>query len=343
LIVSLLTLGGCTHLQLQRNTIDQGSTLSDIQYQQVLDNLALFSCDPYALAWHVKVTGGLVQVADQGSGGLLPSGVRKPLVAPTLSLARNVVGQWNVDTVIESDDLELLQLAYQKAVFPDDPGREIKKEIVEKICELCGAFHIVLARDVAMEIIATAKLGASNERLEKLKQIELRLNDLYRRVDELAQQNGDTPLPAGDGPGHAGHDADIRAAKRQIVELLAGISKQSYLPGGAGEKPSRGPTTIEQAEDKVQALVDLVTESPDELNQFSTPWLHHGCKHDVPECACYVGHYRGCQGECYVWVTPERAKTLRDFILIVLNLVPPDAQEMTLPKLGVGAANSPNF
>ncbi len=138
LIFLLLTLCGCTHIKLQRNTIHQGSTVPEIQYQQVLDNLALFACDPNAMAWHVKVTGGVVQVADQGGAAVVPSNVRVPLLAPNLAFTRNVLGQWNVDTVIESDDLELLQIAYQKAVNPADEGGEIKKHAFEKICELCA-------------------------------------------------------------------------------------------------------------------------------------------------------------------------------------------------------------
>ena len=66
-----------------------------------------------------------------------------------------------------------------------------------------------------------------------------------------------------------------------------------------------------------------------------------GCKKDVPKCVCYVGKYCGCQGECYAWVTPEQTKILRDFTLLILALVPPDVQEVSSPRLGVGAAFSP--
>ena len=64
-VIPLLALCGCTQVQLQKHTVRQGATLPEVQYQQVLDNLAMFACNPNSLAWHVKVTGGLVQVADQ--------------------------------------------------------------------------------------------------------------------------------------------------------------------------------------------------------------------------------------------------------------------------------------
>jgi hypothetical protein len=34
---------------------------------------------------------------------------------------------------------------------------------------------------------------------------------------------------------------------------------------------------------------------------------------------------------------------LRDFTLLILSLAPPDVQEMSMPRLGVGAAFSPSF
>ncbi|MGN6136329.1 MAG: hypothetical protein ACTHOU_17735, partial [Aureliella sp.] len=40
LSIALLFLNGCQHLQLRRITTRQASTLSDLQYRQVLDNLA---------------------------------------------------------------------------------------------------------------------------------------------------------------------------------------------------------------------------------------------------------------------------------------------------------------
>ena len=98
---------------------------------------------------------------------------------------------------------------------------------------------------------------------------------------------------------------------------------------------------IEQAEGKIKSLVDLVTDRGEQPNPFATSWICHGCKGDVPRCACNVGHYKGCEGDCYVWVLPEHAKTLRDFTLIVLSLVPPDAQDVSLPRLGVGAVFAP--
>ncbi len=53
LALSLLTAGGCrTHLSLRDNTLATTETLTDLNYQQVLDNLARFVANPlgHALA-----------------------------------------------------------------------------------------------------------------------------------------------------------------------------------------------------------------------------------------------------------------------------------------------------
>jgi hypothetical protein len=340
-VITVLALCGCTQVQLQKHAVRQGATLPDLQYQQVLDNLALFTCDPNALAWHVKVTGGLVQVADQGNASVVPSAVTNPFLAPNAGLSRNVLGQWNVDAVIESDDLELLHLAYQKAVNPLDANREIKKGVFEKICELASTFQIALAQDVSDEMIETFQIGVNGPRTQKLSVVKARLAPLYRRIDELHASGVAFDPKAETGAIQPPSTTEIMATKREIVQLIASLCKQPFLAAGPLDKPPRGPLTTEQAEDKISALVDLVSDRGEEPNKFASPWVGHGCKKDVPDCACYVGHHCGCQGDCYAWVMPEQMKTLRDFTLLILALVPPDVQEAALPRLGVGAAFSP--
>jgi hypothetical protein len=57
---------GCTHAQLARSTVNQASTLTDLQYQQVLDNIAMFVKNPYTVPWHVVPVVGTAQVTDTG-------------------------------------------------------------------------------------------------------------------------------------------------------------------------------------------------------------------------------------------------------------------------------------
>ena len=46
LAVGLACLTGCTTGRLRQRTINQGSTLPELQYQQVLNNLAAFDVNP---------------------------------------------------------------------------------------------------------------------------------------------------------------------------------------------------------------------------------------------------------------------------------------------------------
>ncbi len=64
-IVALVSAFGCTHRVLMRSMVHQASTVMDIEYQMVLDNIAMFECNPSALPWHVRIKDGVVQVNDQ--------------------------------------------------------------------------------------------------------------------------------------------------------------------------------------------------------------------------------------------------------------------------------------
>jgi hypothetical protein len=342
-LVLMLALCGCTHIKLQGKTISQGSTLSQLQYQQVLDNIAMFACDPNSLAWHVKVTGGVVQVSDQGNAAVVPAAVGSAQLAPNIGGSRNILEQWNLDTVIESDDLTLLQLAYQKAVDPADAERRIKKEVYENICELSSNFQIVLSREISAEMIGTFKINVPAEQQARLNKIEAGLVELYKRAEELSANEADADRQTPEGPGGSAVHTELANVKHEIIKLTSTTIDQPFMSAGSSERPRHSATVIEQAEEKIKRLVELVSERSGEPNVFSLPWIGQGCKKDVPKCACYVGHYRGCKGDCYVWVMPEHAKTLRDFTLTILSLVPPDAQDVTPQRLGVGAAFSPGI
>jgi hypothetical protein len=68
-ILGLACLTGCTTGRLRQRTINQGSTLPELQYQQVLDNLARFATHPESLPWHVNLKEGTSQLTDSLSGG----------------------------------------------------------------------------------------------------------------------------------------------------------------------------------------------------------------------------------------------------------------------------------
>jgi len=335
---------GCTSMRLERRTISQGSTLTDLQYDQVLNNLAMFACNPNSLAWHIRLNGGVVQLADQGQGFIGANLGGPGSVAPNIGLQANVVHQWNVDPVIEADDLELLQLAYRKAINPADADGSIRREAYDKIAELSAGYHIALTREVAFDMIETMSQSADSKKMAKLERIKAALEKLYTEIEEIsetAQSYEDIEESA-----HAHHHlTKLEFLKEEIIRLTHETGDEAVEPVGAYYHPGRNVGLVDQAQDKIEALVKLVDDDNGlgEPNPFAMPWICGGSKKDVPRCACLVGHYHGCGCDCYVWVKPENAKTFRDFVLIILSLVPQDAQEALQTPSGVGAANSPSF
>lgn len=314
-----------------------------MQRQQVLDNLAMFACDANALAWHLKITGGVVQLADQGQGFIGANLGGPGVVAPNVGLQRNVLGQWNVDPTIESDELQLLQIAYRKAVDPLDADGSNKRTAYGEICELANDYHIALARHVALDILDTMQQSAGGAQFERLELLRGELIGLYDEIDELSLKvDPYNPDKFAAGGGEVHNKVDF--LKEQVIRLLYEVRQSSVEQVRAYHRPGRNVGLVEQVEDKIEALVKLFEEHNDGApNPFAMPWLCQGGKGDVPACACLVGKYRGCGCECYVWITPENMQQFSDFVLIVLALAPPTSQETSPFPAGFGAANNPNF
>ena len=134
LLAAVLVTCGCTHLKLARSTLRQGSTLPDLHFQQVVDNLALFAANPDALAWHLKLKGGTVQITDL-EAGVVGYDFRSDLTGlPGVNGQRTVLGQWDVEPATDADELEVLQLAYKKAVQPGN--KDLDAEIRSQMWQL---------------------------------------------------------------------------------------------------------------------------------------------------------------------------------------------------------------
>jgi hypothetical protein len=127
-VVGLFT--GCrTHLSLRDNTLRTTSTLTDLNYQQVLDNLARFHDNPATMPSFAVVNAGTVNVADQQSfnanatytptltfGQQIGSGL--PILSLLLNPSgqRNVTENWSLSPVTDIDNLRRIRCAYQLLV-----------------------------------------------------------------------------------------------------------------------------------------------------------------------------------------------------------------------------------
>lgn len=381
ILAALAALGtGCTHVALERRTVKQASTLTDLQYQQVLDNAAMFACNPDALAWHLKLVGGSVQVTDQGTAelgagfGAVLEARTGSVFSPTLTAQRGVVGQWNGVPAVDSDELELLQLAYQKAVHPLDEDGRIRQQIYNKICELSVSYNVLLTQETINKLIGTMKpvVNPKTGKLETDEELKTRRWELMRKNEQLhkdleKQLEGLSRLAvAPSEPEVRAYQARIqaldestarerltrerqqekdrlvtvqRATEDQIVKLTREICDLPYIP----RYPITGRTEHNVHEvDQVQAKIKTLLELADDP-KYMTPWVCVGGKKDVPKCVCYVGRYRNCGCECYVWVPPEQRAILRDFTLAVLSLAPTERQDSPGFLPGGGITFSPTI
>ena len=320
LIICAACATGCTHAQLKRSTLRQGGTVADLQYQQVLTNLATYACNFESLPWHVKLNGGVIQVTDQGGGAF---GAELPTEGPSLFLPsasgqRTVVGQWDVEPATEPDELEHLRLAYQLALKPGDP--ELRKEVYQAIGELSVEYRVLPSEKTLAEVfrlLGDPDPSAGGEAGRAAKLAELR--EAYRAAREEAF------LPP----------KERKRARKLLAELHEWVAEGHLKLGPEEVAASHNLAEIEQVTEKIEKLQELL-ENP----QFQSPWVVVGCKKDVPACGCPVGRYKGCHGECHAWVMPENYKTLREFTLIVLALAPKDRQELSPggPVYSAGAA-----
>jgi hypothetical protein len=134
----MVTATGCTATRLQHRTAHLGATLPELQYQQVLDNLAQFADNPGAMPWHVNIREGTTQVTDSLSGGGAVDLGPPTNWLPQLFGSRTAVAQWGMSPVIDPIELKLLRVAYRRAVgmdeMPDDDtmqdlGHELKAQV----------------------------------------------------------------------------------------------------------------------------------------------------------------------------------------------------------------------
>jgi hypothetical protein len=235
LLLVILTSEGCTAAQLRVTTVNQGSTLSDIQYQMVLRNLATFAENPSAVPWHLSVTLGTSQVTDSGTGhvGLLwnfPRHVSDQLFTfnPTASASRTVVQQWSTNPIVHTDALKLLQMAYRRAYGSQEmPDAKLLDD---------------LTHDLKKQVLSTEDL-----RTESLLFYQSRYAKLQKSYDALRRGTSSTVGEQSVMPSGVGPDAllDIRSPLARevarevndIVEDLQSVPTGWFGVGGKHDVP----------------------------------------------------------------------------------------------------------
>lgn len=117
-VLSTLVEGCATPAALRRQTVHQGDTVADIHQQQVLDNLAKFIVDPYAVPSFAVAASGAANVDDQCSAGLGLDWMNVGFDSASLSLGgqRSQGTSWVTTPVTDPRKLELMRCAYQRVL-----------------------------------------------------------------------------------------------------------------------------------------------------------------------------------------------------------------------------------
>jgi hypothetical protein len=129
---------GCTSNRLRDRVVNQTGTLTDLQYKQVLGNLARLHTDPFALPSQSNLHDGTAQL--QTNAGANITLFRSSMLPPSLNGSRTIVEQWSVRPVTDDTALKLLRLAYQRALgmpvslvteegLANDLAHDLKKQI----------------------------------------------------------------------------------------------------------------------------------------------------------------------------------------------------------------------
>jgi len=129
----VMGLVGCQHAHLRHNTVHQAQTLAEIYEQQVLDNLAKTVHDAHALPYFAYPEDGTSRITDTAS-----------IAATPFSNFTNVFGingtragleQWGLIPVADPDKLQLMQCAYQRAIYGQPLSDCVKCCALEKTFE----------------------------------------------------------------------------------------------------------------------------------------------------------------------------------------------------------------
>ena len=117
-IVVISQLSGCMSQQLRFTARRTVNALPDLQYQQVVDNLAKIASNPGFLPYLAVAGQGSVQVTDNGNSTLGLNMASKAFGPGSLSLgtSRNVTGTWSLGTITSPEKIRSMQTVYLRAL-----------------------------------------------------------------------------------------------------------------------------------------------------------------------------------------------------------------------------------
>jgi hypothetical protein len=122
LLAAIVVSAGCTHIQLRRNTVNQMSTVHELQQQQVLDNLAMFVHNRNSYPYFSIVVQGTSTLTDTGTLAVTDAWARTgghllySALGANPTASRAAAEAWTINPINDSVKLTLMRCCYQRAV-----------------------------------------------------------------------------------------------------------------------------------------------------------------------------------------------------------------------------------
>jgi hypothetical protein len=123
----LVASSGCTTLSLERHTLAQAKTVSDVRYEETLQNLAMIADDPAALPVYSSIYAGTSQVTDTWQFGESTVWVRKKFMSSATNgfltetasplLSRSVTDNWSLDPILAPEKIEAMRCACRWVIY----------------------------------------------------------------------------------------------------------------------------------------------------------------------------------------------------------------------------------
>jgi hypothetical protein len=334
LMAACLFIAGCTNNQLRRSTVGQAMTLNDIQHQQVMQNLASFAANEYALPRHVTLHDGTAQITDNGSI------IGQVITGRFLNIGaqRTVVDQWSMLPVTNDVSLRVLKIAYRRALgssenlYSDDLANDFAHEIKKQTYQLDDLRTLVANAQLKEQLEKQLKAIGGNATVDA--QIPRTTHDQSYTTDELGNRiprtNARTVIEHRPIAGIT--HASAAGVRNEFQRVISGNNIRIVWPDeritednlsvvelplyrDADKNPIFRPATP-----LVIELRRQVYETNKDLEDIHPGWLCKSTnKHDIPRDVCYSAWAKDCGKTWFVWVEPSGRKEFEDFTLKILN------------------------
>jgi hypothetical protein len=280
--------GGCMTTQLRNRQTEMGSTIPDVYYQEVLNNLAMLAtdtsrmayfCDPQTSRVDISRTANVSYGVNWDLISAAPTGVltlfNRYLLdrqTATLTGGQTDLGEWASVTANDPDKLFSMRAAYRRTL-----GRATEED--EEILTEFYYRHFEVTDDALKRLREKRPevYDAIASKLQKVKGIE------YLSVETFEKRLAQADVLGPD---------DMERYRRPILKFA---------------RMDHEPTEFVSDSDTHHLLY---------ISALKPGWYQIGCRHDVPRNACYVGHY--C--DTYVWVPPENVEMLTRLTLAILDI-----------------------